>query len=64
MLLWGWMLVGSLTMLVGLALSELNSSYTVSSGIYFWSFMLAGRYGPFASWMNGWTNLLGQVRAC
>ena len=33
--------------------------------LYYWSFRLGGpeksQWGPFASWMSGWTNLLGQI---
>lgn len=33
-----------------------------TGGLYFWSAKLAGpKYGPFASWITGWFNLLGQV---
>ncbi|DBA65449.1 TPA: hypothetical protein ACH3X2_003235 [Trebouxia sp. C0005] len=60
-LTWGWVLTGCFTMLVGLAMSELSSKFPVSGGLYFWSFMLAGQYGPCASWLVGWVNLLGQI---
>ena len=62
-LIWGWVLTGFFTMLVGLAMSELSSKFPVSGGLYFWSYMLAGQYGPFASWLVGWLNLLGQVNS-
>ena len=42
-------------------MSELSSAFPVSGGLYYWSFMLGGNYGPFVSWMVGWINLLGQV---
>ena len=42
-------------------MSELSSAFPVSVGLYFWSFMLAGKKGPYASWIVGWLNLLGQV---
>ena len=60
-LIWSWVFTGAVTILVGLAMSELSSAFPVSGGLYFWSFMLAGKYGPGASWCVGWTNLLGQV---
>jgi hypothetical protein len=62
-LIWGWVLTGFFTMLVGLAMSELSSKFPVSGGLYFWSYMLAGQYGPCASWLVGWVNLLGQVKS-
>ena len=60
-LLWGWVFTGCMTILVGLAMSELSSAFPVSGGLYFWSFMLAGKYGPLTSWVVGWVNLLGQA---
>ena len=47
--------------MVGFAMSELSSAFPVSGGLYFWAFMLADKHGPFASWLVGWLNLLGQV---
>lgn len=47
--------------LAAFAMSELCSAFPVSGGLYYWSFMLGGKHGPFASWMVGWINLLGQV---
>ncbi|KAL0046843.1 hypothetical protein WJX82_011289 [Trebouxia sp. C0006] len=60
-LIWSWVFTGAVTILVGLAMSELSSAFPVSGGLYFWSFMLAGKYGPVASWCVGWINLLGQI---
>lgn len=45
-------------------MSELSSAFPVSGGLYYWSFMLAGKHGAFASWIVGWINLLGQVTLC
>ena len=63
-LVWGWVCAGTLHTLVGLAMSELCSAFPVSGGLYYWSFMLAGKHGPLASWIVGWINLLGQVILC
>lgn len=60
-LIWSWVFTGVVTILVGLAMSELSSAFPVSGGLYFWSFMLAGKYGLVAGWCVGWINLLGQV---
>ncbi len=62
-LLWGWVCAGSLHTLAAFSMSELSSALPVSGGLYFWAFMLGGKHGPFASWMVGWINLLGQVSA-
>ena len=42
-------------------MSELCSSLPVAGGIYYWSYMLSGRYGPFAAWLTAHANFLGQV---
>ena len=63
-LIWGWLLTSIMTLAIGLALSELSSAFPVSGGLYFWSFMLAKQYGPVASWVVGYFNLLGQVCFC
>ena len=60
-LVWGWVCAGSLHTLAAFSMSELSSAFPVSGGLYYWSFMLGGNHGPFASWMVGWINLLGQV---
>lgn len=59
----GWILVSFFTMLVAIAMAEIVSAIPTSGGPYFWSAMLAPpRWSPFAAWMTGWFNLLGQVR--
>lgn len=60
-LVWGWVCAGALHIVVGFAMSELSSAFPVSGGLYYWAFMLADKHGPFASWIVGWINLLGQV---
>jgi amino acid transporter len=51
-----------MTMLVAIAMAEIVSAIPTSGGPYFWSGMLAPpKYSPFAAWLTGWFNLLGQV---
>lgn len=58
----GWILVSFLTLLVAVAMAEIVSAIPTSGGPYFWSAMLAPpRWSPFAAWLTGWYNLLGQV---
>lgn len=58
----GWILVSFFTMLVAIAMAEIVSAIPTSGGPYFWAAMLAPpRWSPFAAWMTGWFNLLGQV---
>lgn len=60
--IWGWLLVGAMVTLVGLAMAEVCSSYPTAGGLYYWAARLAppGRAAVW-SWFTGWFNLLGQV---
>ncbi|XP_016455627.1 amino-acid permease BAT1 homolog [Nicotiana tabacum] len=59
--IYGWLIAGSFTMVVGLSMAEICSSYPTSGGLYYWSAMLAGpTWAPFASWITGWFNIVGQ----
>ncbi|KAK0629458.1 amino acid/polyamine transporter I [Bombardia bombarda] len=58
----GWIVVSFFTILVATAMAEIVSAIPTSGGPYFWSAMLAPpRWSPFAAWLTGWFNLLGQV---
>ncbi|KAK3934766.1 amino-acid permease BAT1 [Diplogelasinospora grovesii] len=58
----GWIIVSFFTILVAIAMAEIVSAIPTSGGPYFWSAMLAPpRWSPFAAWVTGWFNLLGQV---
>ncbi|KAB2087679.1 hypothetical protein ES319_A04G120700v1 [Gossypium barbadense] len=60
-LVYGWFIAGGFTMFVGLSMAEICSSYPTSGGLYYWSARLAGRnWAPFASWLTGWFNIVGQ----
>ncbi|CAB4265094.1 unnamed protein product [Prunus armeniaca] len=53
-MVYGWPIVGLLTLLVGLSMAEICSAYPTSGGLYFWSAKLAGkRWGPLAAWLTG-----------
>ncbi|KAJ0985723.1 hypothetical protein J5N97_004079 [Dioscorea zingiberensis] len=58
---YGWFVAGFFTMLVGLSMAEICSSFPTSGGLYYWSARLSGKdWAPFASWMTGWFNIVGQ----
>ncbi|GAA4839590.1 amino acid permease [Kitasatospora terrestris] len=62
MLTWGWVLVGAMTLFVGLAMAEVCSSYPTSAGLYFWAKEMAPPKSAAAwAWFTGWFNVLGQV---
>ena len=41
MIVWGWPIVGVMTLFVGLAMAEVCSSYPTAGGLYYWSAKLA-----------------------
>ncbi|GLT91878.1 hypothetical protein SLE2022_097400 [Rubroshorea leprosula] len=54
-MIYGWPIVGALTMIVGLAMAEICSAYPTSGGLYYWSSKLGGnQWGALASWFTGW----------
>src|ERR1700691_1834935 len=61
-IVWGWPLVGIMTLMVGLSMAEVCSSFPTAGGLYYWAAKLArpGR-GPVWSWFTGWVNFLRQV---
>nr|CAB3489004.1 unnamed protein product [Digitaria exilis] len=57
----GWFVAGAFTMAVGLSMAEICSAFPTSGGLYYWSARLSGdRWAPFASWITGWFNIVGQ----
>jgi len=60
-IVWGWPIVGIFTLMVGLAMAEVCSSFPTAGGLYYWSAKLARRNGAAWSWFTGWFNFLGQV---
>src|SRR5712672_2108038 len=60
-IIWGWLGVGIMTLMVGLAMAEVCSSFPTAGGLYYWSAKLAPKNGPAWSWFTGWFNFLGQV---
>jgi amino acid permease (GABA permease) len=60
-IVWGWPIVGLMTLFVGLAMAEVCSSYPTAGGLYYWSAKLAKQNGAAWSWFTGWFNFLGQV---
>lgn len=59
---WGWIGVGVVCLVLVSSLAEINSAFPTMGALYYWAYRLGGpKWGPFASWMAGWTNLLGQI---
>ncbi len=61
-IVWGWPIVGIMTLFVGLSMAEVCSSFPTAGGLYYWSAKLAPpKNGAAWSWFTGWFNFLGQV---
>jgi amino acid permease (GABA permease) len=61
-IVWGWPIVGIMTLFVGLAMAEVCSSFPTAGGLYYWAAKLAPPKNAAAwSWFTGWFNFLGQV---
>jgi amino acid permease (GABA permease) len=60
-IVWGWPVVGLMTLVVGLAMAEVCSSFPTAGGLYYWSAKLAPKNPAAWSWFTGWFNFLGQV---
>ena len=62
---WSWLIIGSVSSIMVLSLAEIASAYPTMGALYYWAYRMGGKdkgsWGPFASWMAGWTNLLGQI---
>ena len=60
-IVWGWVIVGVMTTIVGLGMAEIASAYPTAGGLYYWSAKLSKNNPGAWSWFTGWFNLLGQV---
>ena len=60
-IVWGWLIVGAMTLIVGLGMAEIASAYPTAGGLYYWSAKLSKANSGAWSWFTGWFNLLGQV---
>ncbi|MHB1613695.1 MAG: amino acid permease [Actinomycetes bacterium] len=60
-IVWGWPVVGVMTLFVGLSMAEVCSSFPTAGGLYYWSAKLAPSNAAAWSWFTGWFNFLGQV---
>jgi len=61
-MVWGWVVVACFTFMIGLAMAEITSAHPTCGGPYYWAAVLSKPHqAPFASWITGWFNFLGQV---
>ena len=55
---WGWPVIATFILVIGLCMSELVSAFPTSGGIYWWASKLGG---PKAGYYTGWLNLIGLL---
>jgi amino acid transporter len=61
-MIWGWIIGSAFTIMVGMSMGEICSSYPSAGSVYHWSGMLATpKWAPFASYITGWLNFLGNA---
>lgn len=61
-MVWGWVIGSVFTILVGLSMAEICSTYPSAGSVYHWSGQLATKeHAPFASYICGWFNFLGNA---
>ena len=59
---WGWIIGSFFTILVGLSMAEICSSYPTAGSVYHWAGMLAtDKTAGIASYICGWFNFIGNA---
>ncbi|OGM39609.1 amino acid permease [Aspergillus bombycis] len=63
-MVWGWIIAMLFIQCVAMSMAELCSAMPTSGGLYYAAAVLAPPgYGPFAAWITGWSNWIGQITA-
>ncbi|GAB7356190.1 hypothetical protein MBLNU459_g6776t1 [Dothideomycetes sp. NU459] len=61
-MVWGWLVAMIGIQCVAASMAELCSSMPTSGGLYYAAAVLAPPgWGPFAAWITGWSNWMGQI---
>jgi len=61
-MMWGWIIGSFFSILVGLSMAEICSSYPSAGSVYHWAGMLANeKWAPFSSYICGWFNFMGNA---
>ena len=50
-IVWGWIIVGAMTLVVGLGMAEIASRYPTAGGLYFWAAKLSENNSGAWSWL-------------
>jgi amino acid transporter len=61
-IVWGWIICSFFSVIVGLSMAEICSSYPSAGSVYHWAGMLAPPgWGPLFSYYCGWFNFIGNA---
>ncbi|KAJ5907560.1 amino-acid permease [Penicillium taxi] len=61
-MVWGWIIAMIFIQCVAMSMAELCSAMPTSGGLYYAAAVLAPPgWGPFAAWITGWSNWIGQI---
>ncbi|TQB68504.1 hypothetical protein MPDQ_003353 [Monascus purpureus] len=61
-MVWGWIIGMVFIQCVAMSMAELCSAMPTSGGLYYAAAVLAPpKWGPFAAWITGWSNWIGQI---
>jgi amino acid transporter len=63
-IIWWWIIGSFFTIIVGLSMAEICSSYPSAGSVYHWAGMLSTpKWAPLASYSTGWLNYIGNAAA-
>ncbi|KKK22117.1 hypothetical protein ARAM_006469 [Aspergillus rambellii] len=63
-MVWGWIIAMIFIQCIAMSMAELCSAMPTSGGLYYAAAVLAPPgYGPYAAWITGWSNWIGQITA-
>ncbi|KAJ5725515.1 amino-acid permease [Penicillium malachiteum] len=63
-MVWGWLIAMVFIQCIAMSMAELCSAMPTSGGLYYAAAVLAPPgWGPFAAWLTGWSNWIGQITA-
>ncbi|TFK51258.1 amino acid transporter [Heliocybe sulcata] len=61
-MVWGWLVPCCFVLAIAASMAELTSSMPTSAGLYYFAAKMASpRHSALASWITGWSNIVGQV---
>jgi amino acid transporter len=61
----GWIIGAFFTLMTGLTMAEICSTYPSAGSVYYWAGALSPmKWAPLSSYVTGWFNLIGNSTFC